>query len=83
MYSYSIIKQLQLMQKFFFKFATNFVRVLNKKVFYAKIKNTEDFLLCITEARKIMDKNINYQFKILYAFGIIFVVAGHCNGGGG
>ncbi|MBR3628658.1 MAG: acyltransferase [Elusimicrobia bacterium] len=28
------------------------------------------------------NKNINYTFKILYALGIIFVVAGHCNGGG-
>lgn len=27
------------------------------------------------------EKQINYQFKILYAIGIIFVVAGHCNGG--
>ena len=27
-------------------------------------------------------KSINYTFKLLYALGIIFVVAGHCDGGG-
>ena len=26
--------------------------------------------------------NVNYDFKILYALGIIFIVMGHCNGGG-
>ena len=28
------------------------------------------------------EKKINYQFKLLYAFGIIFIVAGHCRDGG-
>ena len=26
--------------------------------------------------------SIDYRFKILYAIGIIFVVIGHCGGGG-
>lgn len=29
-----------------------------------------------------MNKPINYQFKILYALGMIFVLAGHTKGGG-
>lgn len=29
-----------------------------------------------------MTKNINYQFKLLYALGIIIIVAGHCGDGG-
>lgn len=28
------------------------------------------------------EKKINYQFKLMYAFGIIFIVAGHCRDGG-
>lgn len=28
------------------------------------------------------EKKINYQFKLLYALGIIFIVAGHCKDGG-
>lgn len=31
---------------------------------------------------KTTDKSINYQFKLIYAISIIFVVAGHCNYGG-
>lgn len=27
-------------------------------------------------------KKINFQFKILYALGMIFIIAGHCNDGG-
>jgi len=30
----------------------------------------------------VKNNNINYTFKLLYALGIILVVAGHCNGGG-
>lgn len=26
--------------------------------------------------------NVQYEFKVLYALGIIFIVMGHCNGGG-
>ena len=29
-----------------------------------------------------MEKKINYQFKILYFFGILFIVACHCSYGG-
>lgn len=29
------------------------------------------------------DKKVNYQFKVLYALGIIFIVAGHSGGNGG
>lgn len=31
---------------------------------------------------KQTDRQINYQFKLLYAFGVIFVAAGHCGYGG-
>ena len=27
-------------------------------------------------------KQIDYRFKLLYALGMIFIVAGHCNTGG-
>lgn len=30
----------------------------------------------------MQEKEINYQFKLFYALGIIFIVAGHCSGGG-
>lgn len=26
--------------------------------------------------------NIDYRFKIMYALGMIFIVSGHCGGGG-
>ena len=29
-----------------------------------------------------MGEEINYNFKLLYFFGIFFIVAGHCAGGG-
>ncbi|MBQ9684121.1 hypothetical protein IJV57_01430 [Candidatus Saccharibacteria bacterium] len=28
------------------------------------------------------DHKIDYRFKVLYAIGMIMIVAGHCNGGG-
>lgn len=36
----------------------------------------------ISMAIKRSPRKINYQFKLLYALGIIFIVAGHCNNGG-
>lgn len=29
-----------------------------------------------------MNNKVDYRFKILYAIGMLMVVAGHCNGGG-
>ena len=29
-----------------------------------------------------VNEKVNYQFKLLYAFGMIFIVAGHCGNGG-
>lgn len=32
----------------------------------------------------LTDNNkVNYQFKLMYAIGMILIVAGHCDGGGG
>ena len=33
-------------------------------------------------AVKVAEKKTNYQFKLLYALGMIFIVAGHAKGGG-
>ncbi len=35
-----------------------------------------------TPTQNLPQKHIDYRFKLLYAIGMIFIVAGHCNNGG-
>ena len=40
------------------------------------------YSLSVTKALSNGEKTIDYRFKILYALGMIFIVAGHCRNGG-